>query len=252
MSHNPWDPPNWDASDCVLGVFGQLLMMSGPVHGLGSMMFGLAVQKFWNIEWFLHWKSTFHLKVVLGLALALGWELRFSIFTIVKLWTSFCNGFCPFVSPCPWNTAHGMNTGEKGRTLSKTYGIKARCYWEHPWGTHWEHLWNLMGTWREHVGNKEKMKKKILPLHIHITISPCPCCNIATSNIAVSPTPHWAVRQNFLQAAQFLFLKQFFWFARFLKLNPFSAQLSAPKKRLPTQIYCSTLAISTHVHQIIN
>ncbi len=25
--------------------------------------------------------------------------------------------------------------GEKGRTLGKTYGIKARCYWEHPWGT---------------------------------------------------------------------------------------------------------------------
>jgi len=26
--------------------------------------------------------------------------------------------------------------GEKGRTLGKTFGIKARCYWEHPWGTH--------------------------------------------------------------------------------------------------------------------
>jgi hypothetical protein len=26
----------------------------GGVHGLGSMMFGLAVQKFLNIEWFLH------------------------------------------------------------------------------------------------------------------------------------------------------------------------------------------------------
>jgi hypothetical protein len=24
--------------------------------GFGSMMFGLAVQKFLNIEWFLHWK----------------------------------------------------------------------------------------------------------------------------------------------------------------------------------------------------
>jgi hypothetical protein len=35
---------------------------------------------------------------------------------------------------------------EKGRTLGKTYGIKARCYWEHPWGTHWEHIENLMGT----------------------------------------------------------------------------------------------------------
>jgi hypothetical protein len=29
--------------------------------------------------------------------------------------------------------------GEKGRTLGKTYGIKARCYWEHPVG-------NTLGT----------------------------------------------------------------------------------------------------------
>ncbi len=28
----------------------------GGVHGLGSMVFGLAVQKFLNIEWFFHWK----------------------------------------------------------------------------------------------------------------------------------------------------------------------------------------------------
>jgi hypothetical protein len=39
--------------------------------------------------------------------------------------------------------------GEKGRTLGKTYGIKARCYWEHPWETHWELReleWNMFGT----------------------------------------------------------------------------------------------------------
>jgi hypothetical protein len=36
---------------------------------------------------------------------------------------------------------------EKGRTLGKTYGIKARCYWEP----------------REHVGNKGKMKKMAPP-----------------------------------------------------------------------------------------
>ncbi len=28
----------------------------GGVHGLGSIVFGLVVQKFLNIEWFLHWK----------------------------------------------------------------------------------------------------------------------------------------------------------------------------------------------------
>jgi hypothetical protein len=56
----------------------------------------------------------------------------------------------------------GPPIGEKGSTLGKTYGIKARCFWEHPWGTHWEpreHIWNLMGTLKEHVGNKGKMKK---------------------------------------------------------------------------------------------
>jgi hypothetical protein len=36
---------------------------------------------------------------------------------------------------------------ESVRTLGQTYGIKARCYWEHPWGTHWEpreHIENLI------------------------------------------------------------------------------------------------------------
>jgi len=52
---------------------------------------------------------------------------------------------------------------EKGRTLGKTYGIKARCFWEHLWGTHWErkeHIRNLMGThWeleRNMLGTNEK------------------------------------------------------------------------------------------------
>jgi hypothetical protein len=35
----------------------------------------------------------------------------------------------------------------------------------HPWGTHWE-LRNPLGTWREHWGNKGKMKK-ILPHPLH-------------------------------------------------------------------------------------
>jgi len=39
---------NLKASDHVLGVFGKL--QQGGVHGLGSMTFGLAVQKFLNIE----------------------------------------------------------------------------------------------------------------------------------------------------------------------------------------------------------
>jgi hypothetical protein len=39
-----------NASDRVLGVVGKLSMRTG------SMTFGLVVQKFLNIEWFLHWK----------------------------------------------------------------------------------------------------------------------------------------------------------------------------------------------------
>jgi hypothetical protein len=45
---------------------------------------------------------------------------------------------------------------EKGRTLNKTYGIKARCYWEPPWGTYWK----LMGTHWELEGNILGTKQK--------------------------------------------------------------------------------------------
>jgi len=50
----------------------------------------------------------------------------------------------------------------RGGLWAKQIGLKVRCYWEHPWGTHWkprEHLGNLMRTHWEHVNNKGKMKK---------------------------------------------------------------------------------------------
>jgi hypothetical protein len=34
---------------------------------------------------------------------------------------------------------------ENKRTLGKTYGIKARCYWEHPWHIYWEPDGNPLG-----------------------------------------------------------------------------------------------------------
>jgi hypothetical protein len=40
---------------------------------------------------------------------------------------------------------------------------KARCYWEHPWGTHWEHMEyieNLIGTHLELEGNMLGTKGK--------------------------------------------------------------------------------------------
>ncbi len=44
---------------------------------------------------------------------------------------------------------------ERGRTLGKTYGIKARCYWDHLG----EHIGNLMRTCWE-----QKQMKKICPV----------------------------------------------------------------------------------------
>ncbi len=49
----------------------------------------------------------------------------------------------------------GSAMGEKGRTLGKTYGIKVRCYWEHPWETFWEPIGNLKGIFWE-----QRKKKK--------------------------------------------------------------------------------------------
>ncbi len=53
--------------------------------------------------------------------------------------------------------------GEKGRTLGKTYEIKARCYWEQPWGAHWEPDGNTLGPRRgtrwEHPTQNSKEKK---------------------------------------------------------------------------------------------
>jgi hypothetical protein len=57
--------------------------------------------------------------------------------------------------------------GKKGRTLGKTYGIKARCYWEHPWGTHWhpiKHIGNLMGTCWEQRKNEKNPPPPQFPL----------------------------------------------------------------------------------------
>jgi hypothetical protein len=48
----------------------------------------------------------------------------------------------------------------RGGLWGKTYGIKARCHWEHPWGTPWERIENLMGTHWGLEGNMLGTKKK--------------------------------------------------------------------------------------------
>jgi hypothetical protein len=60
-------------------------------------------------------------------------------------------------------SASPFDPAEKGRTSGKTYGIKSRCYWKHPWGTHWElreHTENLMRTHWELEGNMLGTKEK--------------------------------------------------------------------------------------------
>jgi len=61
----------------------------GGVHGLGSMMFGLAMQKFLNIEWFFHWKLNYSWKIqrnwnVSLLFLEKSWWERFNGIYLVR------------------------------------------------------------------------------------------------------------------------------------------------------------------------
>jgi hypothetical protein len=63
-------------------------------------------------------------------------------------------------TPCK---EHPNYIGEKGRILGKRYGFEIRCYWEHPWGTHWEigdQLGNMVGTQQQ----LQKERKKNLPV----------------------------------------------------------------------------------------
>jgi hypothetical protein len=52
----------------------------------------------------------------------------------------------------------------RGGLWAKHKGVKVRCYWEHPWGTHWEpkeHIENLMGIhWELEWGRCWEQRKK--------------------------------------------------------------------------------------------
>jgi len=61
--------------------------------------------------------------------------------------------------------------GEKGRTLGKTYGINARYYWEHPWGTHWELEWNMLGTKEKISPHTQNLKEKKIIWHVECLLS---------------------------------------------------------------------------------
>jgi hypothetical protein len=50
----------------------------------------------------------------------------------------------------------------RGGLQTKHIGIKARCHWEHPWGTYWELIGNLKGTCWEQRKNEKNSKNTIL------------------------------------------------------------------------------------------
>jgi hypothetical protein len=53
-----------------------------------------------------------------------------------------------------------MYVCERRRTLGQIYGIKVRCYWEHPWWNTFGNLENILRTYweleRNMLGTKEK------------------------------------------------------------------------------------------------
>jgi len=60
---------------------------------------------------------------------------------------------------------------EKGKTLGKTFGIKARCDWEHPWGTHWKPVGNKRKILRILVFRPSPIKKTLKKITRHLTAS---------------------------------------------------------------------------------
>ncbi len=65
--------------------------------------------------------------------------------------------FSVLVKLCLWTfkTLHTPNVTYYFTMNDAITDIFYCCYWEHPWGTHWEPDGNSLGTWR----NKGKMKK---------------------------------------------------------------------------------------------
>ncbi len=47
-----------------------------------------------------------------------------------------------YIAPCLWPSYIGW----RRTTVAEPYGIKVKCYWEHPWGTQWELDGNMLGT----------------------------------------------------------------------------------------------------------
>jgi len=58
------DPPNWMLQIAFLVSLES--SWGGGVHWLGFMVFGLALQKFLNIELFLHWKLNWIVAEIFG------------------------------------------------------------------------------------------------------------------------------------------------------------------------------------------
>jgi len=151
-----------------------------------------------------------------------------------------------------WSALWCTYVGEKGRTLGKTYGIKARCCWEHPWGTHWEHwelIGHLMGThlelegtcWEQRKNEKNappnpphpKLKrKKMKVLWVHASAYALATCIFGFQN-CWSPFlastngrgRNWTRKKNKKQISTHWWMVQFFSFSGGRGRGIFSPQL---------------------------
>jgi hypothetical protein len=54
----------------------------------------------------------------------------------------------------PWSVSPLAHLSRsEGENFGQRIWDKVRCYWEHPWGTHWEQKKHIT----EHIGNKKKI-----------------------------------------------------------------------------------------------
>ncbi len=144
-----------------------------------------------------------------------------------------------------WAKHMGLKRGAIGNTLGEHIGNLGNMF-----GTWWEPIGNLKGTCWEQRKNGKKNPPPLPPHPCHyFTMSMLQYCHIqhcCVTNSTLGSLP------KISSGCTISFVKHFFWFAQFLKLNPFPAQLSAPKKDCPHKFTVVPWAISTHVRRIIN
>ncbi len=143
--------PSWDLS------FSQYLGTHGPKIGYFPKSFGIKDLYFFSLTHLMcqlrldYWVLVYGLRhmnnnsdIVQLILISWGWPHKSNFFSFYLQWANLIGPLQKNVESvevpqnksfygkmkCP--SLWPSYIGEKGRTLGKTYGIKARCYWEHP------------------------------------------------------------------------------------------------------------------------